>query len=43
MLSKLFGNDEPTKFDVVMHVGAALVAVYKAYDKYVAYKSLNTH
>lgn len=40
-LFSLFQEGETTKLDVVMHVGAAAVAIYKALDKFVDYKRSN--
>lgn len=44
MLKQLLGHDdEPNKLDVVIYTGAAIVAVLKAIDKIVTYKSINHH
>lgn len=44
MFKQLLGHtDDPTKLDVVIHVGAAVVAVLKAYDKFATYKSITPH
>ena len=38
MIKQFLNKDETTKLDVIMHVGAAIVAIYKAVDKYKSYK-----
>ncbi len=43
IFKKFFDNEEVSKLDVIMHVGAALVAIYKAADKYKTYHSQEKH